>query len=162
MPLMKCIFAEWHLNRLSRWLSGKESACQCRKYRRHRLSPWIGKIPEEANDYPLQYSCLRNSMDREAWWATVHGVTKSWTHWGTEHTFTPISNKIKIISPFILKNKFTCLIVKQLSSLSTTIFANIPFSIVYFRLQCYDQKQIRIVIFPEWHVKFQRSKHFHL
>ena len=34
-------------------------------------------------------------------------------NWGTEHTFTPINNKIKIISPFILKNKFTCLIVKS-------------------------------------------------
>ena len=26
-----------------------------------------------------QYSCLENSMDREGWWATVHGVAKSWT-----------------------------------------------------------------------------------
>ena len=29
--------------------------------------------------YPLQYSCLENPMDRGSWWATVHGVTKSWT-----------------------------------------------------------------------------------
>ena len=29
--------------------------------------------------YSLQYSFLENSMAREAWWATVHGVTKSWT-----------------------------------------------------------------------------------
>ena len=28
---------------------------------------------------PLQYSCLKNYMDRRAWWATVHWVTKSWT-----------------------------------------------------------------------------------
>ena len=28
---------------------------------------------------PLQYSCLEKSMDRGAWWATVHGVTKGWT-----------------------------------------------------------------------------------
>ena len=35
--------------------------------------------PGEGNGYPLQYSCLENAMDREAWWATVHGVTKSWT-----------------------------------------------------------------------------------
>ena len=28
---------------------------------------------------PLQYSCLENSMDREAWWAIVHRVAKSWT-----------------------------------------------------------------------------------
>ena len=33
----------------------------------------------EANGYPLQYSCLENAMDGEAWWATVHGVSKSQT-----------------------------------------------------------------------------------
>ena len=31
----------------------------------------------EGNDNPLQYSCLENPMDREAWRSTVHGVTKS-------------------------------------------------------------------------------------
>ena len=35
--------------------------------------------PGEGNGSPLQYSCLENSMDREAWWATVHGVTKNQT-----------------------------------------------------------------------------------
>ena len=35
------------------------------------------RSPGEGNGYPLQYSCLENSMDRGAWWATVHGVTKS-------------------------------------------------------------------------------------
>ena len=33
----------------------------------------------EGNGYPLQYYGVKNSMDRGAWWATVHGVTKSWT-----------------------------------------------------------------------------------
>ena len=33
----------------------------------------------EGNGKPLQYSCLENPMDRGAWWAAVHGVTKSWT-----------------------------------------------------------------------------------
>ncbi|WP_207209382.1 hypothetical protein, partial [Facklamia hominis] len=33
----------------------------------------------EGNGTPLQYSCLQNSMDRGAWWATVHGVAKSQT-----------------------------------------------------------------------------------
>ena len=32
---------------------------------------------EEENGTPLQYSCQENPMDRGAWWATVHGVTKS-------------------------------------------------------------------------------------
>ena len=35
--------------------------------------------PGEGNGYPLQYSCLENPMDRGAWWATVHGVTKGQT-----------------------------------------------------------------------------------
>ena len=36
--------------------------------------PGSGKSPEEGNGYPLQYSCLENSMDRGAWVATVHWV----------------------------------------------------------------------------------------
>ena len=38
-----------------------------------------GRSSGEGSGYPLQYSCLENSMDGEAWWATVHGVTKSQT-----------------------------------------------------------------------------------
>ena len=38
-----------------------------------------GKSPEGGHGNPLQYSCLENPMDRGAWWATVHRVTKSRT-----------------------------------------------------------------------------------
>ena len=41
--------------------------------------PGLGRSPGEGNDNPLQYSCLENPMDRGAWGATVHGVTKSRT-----------------------------------------------------------------------------------
>ena len=41
--------------------------------------PGSGRSPGEENGYPLQYSCLENYMDRGAWWATIHGVEKSWT-----------------------------------------------------------------------------------
>ena len=41
--------------------------------------PGLGGSPKEANGYPFQYCCLENSMDRGAWWASVHGVTKSST-----------------------------------------------------------------------------------
>ena len=37
------------------------------------------RSPGVGNGNPLQYSCLENSMDRGAWEATVHGITKSWT-----------------------------------------------------------------------------------
>ena len=39
--------------------------------------PGLGRSPGEGNGNPLQYSYLGNPMDRGAWWATVHGVTKS-------------------------------------------------------------------------------------
>ena len=43
------------------------------------LIPGLGRSPEERNANPLQCSCLENSMDRGAWWTTVHEVTKSGT-----------------------------------------------------------------------------------
>ena len=43
------------------------------------LIPGSGRSPEGGHGNPLQYSCLENPMDRGARWATVHGVTKSWT-----------------------------------------------------------------------------------
>ena len=59
---------------LPRWLSGKESTCQCG---RCRLNPLVRKIPWRRAWQP--YSCLGNSMDRGAWWAIVHGAAKGWT-----------------------------------------------------------------------------------
>ena len=43
------------------------------------LIPGLGRSPGEGNGSPIQYSCLENPMDGGAWWAAVHGVTKSWT-----------------------------------------------------------------------------------
>ena len=43
------------------------------------LIPGLGKSPGVGNGDPLRYSCLESPMDRGAWWATVHGVAKSWT-----------------------------------------------------------------------------------
>ena len=43
------------------------------------LIPELGASPGGGHGSPLRYSCLENSMDRGAWRATVHGVTKSWT-----------------------------------------------------------------------------------
>ena len=67
------------LNILSWWLNGKESACNARDASYTGdigLISGSGRSPGEGNDNPLQYSCLENPVDREAWWATVHGITK--------------------------------------------------------------------------------------
>ena len=52
----------------------KDSACSAGDL---SSIPGLGRSPGEGNGNPLQYSCLENSMDRGARWATVHGVTKS-------------------------------------------------------------------------------------
>ena len=54
------------------------------------LIPGSERSPREGNSYPLQYSCLENSMDRGAWWTTVYGVTKSWTQ--LSNIFTSLSD----------------------------------------------------------------------
>ena len=54
----------------------KESTCKAPD---PSLNPRWGKSPGEGHGNPLLYSCLENPMDRGAWWATDHGVTKSWT-----------------------------------------------------------------------------------
>ena len=59
--------------------NGKESACQRRRYRELESIPGWGRCPGRGKGTPLQYSCQENPMDRGAWWATVHGVAKSWT-----------------------------------------------------------------------------------
>ena len=54
----------------------KESSCNAGDL---GLIPGLGRSLGDGNGYPFQYSCLENSMDRGAWWATVHGVAKSQT-----------------------------------------------------------------------------------
>ena len=54
---------------------GKESACNVGDL---GTSSGSRRCPGEGNGNPVHYSCLENSMNREAWWAKVHGVTKSW------------------------------------------------------------------------------------
>ena len=59
--------------------SGKEPTCQCRRPKRRGCNSWVGKIPWRDLPVPFQYPCLEKPRDRGAWWATVHGVTESWT-----------------------------------------------------------------------------------
>ena len=54
---------------------GKESACNVRDL---GSVPRLGRSPGEGKDNPLQYSCLKNPMDRGAWQAAVHGDANKW------------------------------------------------------------------------------------
>ena len=53
---------------------------------------------EGGNGNPLQYSCLKNLMDRGSWWVTVHGVEKSWTG---------LSNDQSILTSYVSLNNKT-------------------------------------------------------
>ena len=48
--------------------------------------PGLGRSPRGGSSKPFQYPCLKNSMDRGAWRASIHGVTKSWT-WLSMHIY---------------------------------------------------------------------------
>ena len=61
---------------------GKESACNAGD---SGLILGLGRSPGEGNGNPLQYSCLGNRMDREAWRVAVHRVAKSRTQLSTAH-----------------------------------------------------------------------------
>ena len=61
------------------------------------LIPGSGRSPGEGNGNPLQYSCLKNSMDRGAWWATVHGVTKMTEQRSAHGTYSLKEEKISLL-----------------------------------------------------------------
>ena len=65
---------------------GNESTCNAGDL---ASIPGSGRSPEDGNGNPLQYSCLENSMDRGAWWATIQESQRIWHDWATNiFTFT--------------------------------------------------------------------------
>ena len=64
---------------IPRWLRGKESTANAGDAGDSGLIPGSGRSPWGGNGNPLQYSCLGNPTNREAWWASVHGLDKSRT-----------------------------------------------------------------------------------
>ena len=86
---------------------GKESACNVED---PSLIPGSERSPGEENGNPFQYSCLDNSMDMGAWWATVHGVTNSCSVVSEQlrhtHTRTKVCTLGQMLSCRFLKYQF--------------------------------------------------------
>ena len=70
------------------WFSEERTRLHCRSRRRCGFDPWVGKSPRGGNGHALQYSCLKNSMDRGAWRVTVQRVTKSQTRRSARAPYT--------------------------------------------------------------------------
>ena len=62
---------------LQQWLCGKESGCDAGASGDMGLIHGLQRSPGGGHGNSLQYSCLENLMNREAWWAIIHMVTKS-------------------------------------------------------------------------------------
>ena len=75
----KKIFANHNSDKGLTFRKHKELQLNNKKTIQLKMVPGLGKSPGKGNGNPLQHFCLKNSMDRGAWWATVHGVTKSQT-----------------------------------------------------------------------------------
>ena len=79
MKTTKNMFMSYDQPEASQLALGKKPTCQYRKCKRHRCNPWGWRSPGEGDGNPLKYSCLKNPVDRGAWWGTVHRVAKSQT-----------------------------------------------------------------------------------
>ena len=91
-------------HRLPLWLS------RSLQWRRCGFNSWVRKISGGGHGNPIQYSCLGNPMDRGAWRATVHWVTKSCTRlkWLSIHV-KHISNLFHLLSNLIVKQFYCCI-----------------------------------------------------
>ena len=91
---------------IPQWLSSKESACNAGDRVGMDLISGSGRYPGVGNGTSLQYSCLENSMDGGARWATVHGFKKNRTH----NWVTSLSLSLHF---HIHKHVHICMLVKE-------------------------------------------------
>ena len=109
--------------RIPRWLSGKESTCQCR-YQKCGFNTWLGRSPGEGNGKQLQRSCLDNPMDR-----AVSGGLQfiGWQRVGCDSTHTRTHSYIYIYTHTYIPLK---LLSSHPEKFSSCIFMIHPFSIL--------------------------------
>ena len=110
---------------------GKESACnagdrlQCRR-------PGFERSPGEGHGNPLQYSCLGNPLDRRAWWAAVHGVTRVRRDLATKpRQLPPGTSQVELCS--------ICLLVTGSSSISV-MFSRSIYIVMCVRISSFSPK----------------------
>ena len=86
MPQLGMIFGIRQTVGLPQWLSGKGLTCNAGDTEDVSLIPVLRRFPGGKIGNPLQYSCLDDPMNKGAWQATVHEVTKSLSDWTRMHT----------------------------------------------------------------------------
>ena len=115
--LFKCHFNYEHLIQIC-FPGGSEVKAYARNAGDLGSIPGLGRSPGEGNGNLLQYSCLENPMDGEAWWATVHGIAKSRTQ----------------LSNFTHLFKFTTCPSQSPTLIISTTLTNLSYYIIYLIL----------------------------
>ena len=92
------------------------------------LFPGLGVSPEVGNGNPLQCSCLESSMGRGAWWATVHGVIKSWTRLSMHMQMLCPKSRVLIDTNLFLSSLFLSIV------LLVKIMLSVAFKHVVFKM----------------------------
>ena len=117
--------------------------------------PGSGRFPGEGNGNPLQYSCPENPMDGGAWWATVHGVTKSRTRL-SNFTFTFIF-KIRLSQIIHLESESSSALSDSLwPILQARILESVAFPFSRGSSQPRDQTQVSYIAgrsFANWAIR---------
>ena len=123
---------------------------------------WVWSLgretPEVGNGNSLQYSCLKNSMDRGTWWATVHGVAKSWTQPRDEHLSSVYIHKHFRREPcvFILTNHEDILMSASLIHYHVGHSGLLPVLVCKLPLQLWKAQHLLCII--HWLSYFQYQK----
>ena len=91
--------------------SGKESTCQCKRYKRFGFNPWVRKMPWRRAWQPARVSLLENPVDRGAWQAMVHWVAKSRT-------------RLKRLSTHVCKSGPTLTVSSQEEEMRTSLISS--------------------------------------
>ena len=115
---------------------GKQFCRVCKKVHLIQPFPMSGRSPGERNGNPLQYSCLKNPMDRGAWWATVYGVAKSWTR---------LSYKCFSLTMYTFLYTFNS--CGYIISSQSTIFIHNFFYLLFYKLYLFPKLLITVVFF---------------
>ena len=128
---------------LPRGASGKESACQCRRHKRHRFDPWVGKIPWKMKWQPAPLFLPGKFHGQRA---TALGATKSWT-WLSDWTHTHNSTAIVACPSAGLVKKFQLVSTyKPYEQWKSRTLGRSP-TWVFWTLTCVLKEYFTVIIF---------------
>ena len=107
--------------------------------------PGSERSPGEGNGNPLQYSCLENPMDRGAWWATVHGVTKR-HHW-SDLAHTHVTD---YIFTWFLVNLYSLSSHQKAYFIRGTLLHSLFYIWFFIRWQVQSKRWVNMAEMDEW------------